>query len=141
MELKKIVAILTVSMMVSNCSLVPTKKEVSITTKALERTIIQPVMPREIDLKEPYWYVVSDKNIDEFLARIEKDQGQVVFFAMSVPDYELMAYNMQELKRYINELKEVVVYYRKVTVPQPSEEEKKERKISAGIKNPLKESE
>jgi len=26
-----------------------------------------------------------------------------------------MAYNMQELKRYINELKEVVVYYRKVT--------------------------
>jgi hypothetical protein len=34
---------------------------------------------------------------------------------MSVPDYELMAYNMQELKRYIRELKEVVVYYRKVT--------------------------
>ena len=140
MELNKIVAILTVSMMVSSCSLVPTKKEVSITTKAIERTIIQPVMPREIDLKEPYWYVVSDKNIEEFLARVEKDQGQIVFFAMSVPDYELMAYNMQELKRYINELKEVVVYYRKVTVPQSSEEEKKERKISAGIKNPLKES-
>ncbi len=76
---------------------------------------MQPIMPREIDLKEPYWYVVSNKNLDEFLARVEKDQGQVVFFAMSVPDYELMAYNMQELKRYINELKEVVVYYRKVT--------------------------
>ena len=65
-----------------------------ITTKAIEGTIIQPVMPREIDLKEPYWYVVSDKNIDEFLARVEKDQGQIVFFAMSVPDYEIMAYNM-----------------------------------------------
>ena len=72
-------------------------------------------MPREIDLKEPYWYVVSDKNIDEFLARVAKDQGQLVFFAMSVPDYEIMAYNMQELKRYITELKDVVVYYRKVT--------------------------
>jgi hypothetical protein len=109
--------------MVSSCSLVPTKKEVQVTTKAIERTIIQPVMPREIDLKEPYWYVVSDKNIDEFLARIEKDQGEVVFFAMSVPDYELMAYNMQELKRYINELKEVVVYYRKVTVPPKKDDE------------------
>jgi hypothetical protein len=108
--------------MVSSCSLVPTKKEVEITTKAIERTIIQPVMPREIDLKEPYWYVVSDKNIDEFLSRVEKDQGQVVFFAMSVPDYELMAYNMQELKRYINELKEVVVYYRKVTTPPKDEQ-------------------
>jgi|TARA_R100000093_G_scaffold65758_1_gene36836 hypothetical protein len=72
-------------------------------------------MPREIDLKDPYWYVVSDKNLDEFIARVEKEHGQVVFLAMSVPDYELMAYNMQELKRYINELKEVVVYYKKVT--------------------------
>tara|TARA_B100000131_G_scaffold304073_1_gene328738 strand:+ start:753 stop:992 length:240 start_codon:yes stop_codon:yes gene_type:complete len=72
-------------------------------------------MPREIDLKEPQWYVVSSKNLDEFIARVEKDQGQVVFFAMSVPDYELMAYNMQELKRYIREVQEVVVYYRKVT--------------------------
>ena len=127
-------------MMVSSCSLVPTKKEVEIKTKAIERTIIQPVMPREIDLKEPYWYVVSDKNIDEFLARIEKDQGQVVFFAMSVPDYELMAYNMQELKRYINELKDVVVYYRKVTTPQ-KQEVKESKRPSAGIKNPLKKDE
>ena len=110
-------------MMVSSCSLVPTKKEVEVTTKAIDRTIIQPVMPREIDLKDPYWYVVSDKNIDEFLARVEKDQGQVVFFAMSVPDYELMAYNMQELKRYINELKEVVVYYKKVTTPPKKDDE------------------
>ena len=74
-------------------------------------------MPKEIDLKDPYWYVVSDKNLDEFLARVEKEHGQVVFLAMSVPDYELMAYNMQELKRYINELKEVVVYYKKITTP------------------------
>ncbi len=114
-------------MMVSSCSLIPSKKEVSITTKAIERTIIQPVMPREIDLKEPYWYVVSDKNIDEFLARVAKDQGQLVFFAMSVPDYEIMAYNMQELKRYIRELKEVVVYYRKVTVPAPKVEKESNR--------------
>jgi len=89
-------------------------------------------MPREIDLKDPYWYVVSDKNIDEFLARVEKDQGQVVFFAMSVPDYELMSYNMQELKRYINELKEVVVYYKKVTTPQ-KEEDKESKRPSVGI--------
>ena len=101
-------------MMVSSCSLIPSK-QIEIVSKPIERNIVQPVLPREIDLKDPYWYVVSDKNIDEFLARVEKDQGQLVFVAMSVPDYELMAYNMQELKRYINELKEVVVYYRTVT--------------------------
>jgi hypothetical protein len=101
-------------MIVSSCSLLPTKT-LEVSAKPIERKIIQPILPREIDLKEPYWYVVSDKNLDEFLSRVEKDQGQVVFFAMSVPDYELMAYNTQELKRYINELKEVVIYYRKVT--------------------------
>jgi hypothetical protein len=37
---------------------------------------------------------------------------------MSVPDYELMAYNMQEIKRYIKEMKEVIIYYRKVTTDE-----------------------
>ncbi len=67
--------------------------------------------------------MVSDKNLEEFLQRVEKEEGSVVFFAMSVPDYELMAYNMQELKRYIKELKEVVVYYRTVTTNQGEENE------------------
>jgi len=105
-------------MMACSCSLIPSKQSVEVISKPIQRTIVQPILPREIDLKDPYWYVVSDKNLEEFLATIEKDQGQVVFVAMSVGDYELMAYNMQELKRYINELKEVVVYYRKVTTNQ-----------------------
>jgi len=109
--------------MAYSCSLIPSLKQVEVVSKPIERTFIQPVMPREIDLKEPYWYVVSEKNIDEFLARIEKDQGNVVFFAMSVPDYELMAYNMQELKRYINELKQVVVYYKTVTTTNGEDNE------------------
>tara|TARA_R100000544_G_scaffold34211_1_gene20924 strand:- start:462 stop:779 length:318 start_codon:yes stop_codon:yes gene_type:complete len=100
--------------MACSCSLLPSK-QIEVIAKPIQRTIVQPILPREIDLKDPYWYVVSDKNLDEFLTRVEKDQGQVVFLAMSVSDYELMAYNMQELKRYINELKEVVVYYRTVT--------------------------
>lgn len=39
-----------------------------------------------------------------------------MFVAMSVADYELMAYNTQEIKRYINQLGEVIVYYRDVTI-------------------------
>ena len=112
--LKKILLGLTVLTMACSCSLIPSKK-VEIVTKPLERNIVQPILPRAVDLKDPYWYVVSEKNIEEFLQRVEKEEGAVVFFAMSVPDYELMAYNMQELKRYIKELKEVVVYYRTVT--------------------------
>tara|TARA_A100000172_G_scaffold28196_1_gene16609 strand:+ start:365 stop:598 length:234 start_codon:yes stop_codon:yes gene_type:complete len=72
-------------------------------------------MPREIDLKQPQWIAITPENWEEQLARIEQQEGELVFLAMTIPDYEIMAYNMQEIKRYITELKDVVVYYRKVT--------------------------
>ena len=100
--------------MACSCSLLPTK-QIQVSAKPIERQIVQPIMPREIDLKEPMWIVVTPENWEEQLARIEKQEGELVFLAMTIPDYEVMAYNMQELKRYINELKEVVVYYRTVT--------------------------
>ena len=101
-------------MMACSCSLIPTK-QIEVTAKPMDRNIVQPVMPREIDLKEPMWIVVTPDNVDEQLARIEQQEGEVLFLAMTVPDYEVMAYNMQESKRYINELKDVVVYYRTIT--------------------------
>tara|TARA_B110001454_G_C12722456_1_gene435370 strand:- start:5440 stop:5688 length:249 start_codon:yes stop_codon:yes gene_type:complete len=78
-------------------------------------------MPREIDLTDPKWFAVTAANLDQFLAEITEQEGEIIFLAMSVPDYEVMAGNMQELKRYITEMKDVVVYYRKVTMPPKKE--------------------
>jgi hypothetical protein len=113
--LNKSAVMLMVLMMAYSCSLLPTNP-IQITAKPIERTIVQPIMPREIDLKQPQWIVVTPDNWEEQLARIEQQEGELVFLAMTIPDYEVMAYNMQEIKRYITELKDVVVYYRQVTV-------------------------
>tara|TARA_R100001509_G_scaffold164109_1_gene140486 strand:- start:737 stop:973 length:237 start_codon:yes stop_codon:yes gene_type:complete len=78
-------------------------------------------MPREIDLQEPLWIVVTPENYKQQLAFIEEQEGELVFLAMTIPDYEVMSYNMQEIKRYITELKDVVVYYRKVTIDKEAE--------------------
>jgi arginine/lysine/ornithine decarboxylase len=104
-------------MMVCSCSLIPTK-QIEVTAKPIDRTIIQPVMPREIDLKEVRWLTITPENFEEQFKVIENQEGELVFLAMTVPDYEVMAYNMQEIKRYITELKDVVVYYREVTTKQ-----------------------
>ncbi len=104
-------------MMACSCSLIPTK-QIEVTAKPLERTIVQPVMPREIDLKEVRWLTITPENFEEQFKIIEDQEGELVFLAMTVPDYEVMAYNMQEIKRYITELKDVVVYYRTVTTSQ-----------------------
>ena len=63
-------------MTVYSCSLIP--KQVDVISKPLDRRIAQPMLPRGIDLKEPYWYVVSEKNIDEFLDRLKKEEGRIV---------------------------------------------------------------
>ena len=61
----------------------------------------------------PEGYTYLDKFIDD----IKKNHGgDIVFVAMTVDDYELMSYNTQEIKRYINQLGEVIVYYRNVTI-------------------------
>jgi len=105
---------LTILMMVSSCSLLPTRT-IEVTAKPMERKIIQPIMPREIDLTAPQWIVVNPDNWEDQLEKIRVQEGELVFLAMTVPDYEVMSLNMKELQRYITELKDVVVYYRKVT--------------------------
>jgi len=118
----KSASLLMILMLACSCSLIPTK-QIEITAKPMDRTIVQPVMPREIDLKEPLWIAVTPDNWEEQLAFIEKQEGEILFLAMTIPDYEVMSYNMQEIKRYITELKDVVVYYRKVTTKQEKEDE------------------
>lgn len=107
-------------MMACSCSLLPTR-EIQVSAKPIDRQIVQPDMPREIDLKQVTWLTITPENFEEQFALIEDQEGELVFLAMTVPDYETMAYNMQEIKRYITELKDVVVYYRKVTVIQKEE--------------------
>ena len=130
-RLSKTLLILTLLTITSGCSTLSLpwgKKEppapipVEIRTVEVQIPITHPPMPRAISLRDPQWYVVSDKNIDTFLEDIRKrHEGQLVFTAMSVGDYELMAYNMQEIRRYINQLKEVVVYYRTINTNEEEE--------------------
>ena len=120
----KTILLLSTLLMTSACSVLPFSKPpapipVEIRTVEVQIPITHPTMPRAIDLKEPQWYVVSDKNIDTFLEDIRKQNaGGVVFVAMSVGDYELMSYNMQEIRRYVNQLKEVVIYYRTINTKE-----------------------
>ena len=124
---------------ISGCSLLPNKK-VEIVSKPLEIDIIQPTMPRSIDLKEPKFYVVSEAKIANPCIKNEETGKRDCSLGKENPDwpegytyldrflddmkkansdYELLAYNMQELRRYIREVQEVVVYYRNVTIKNP----------------------
>ena len=49
--------------------------------------------------------------------------GDILFVATSVKDYEMQAANIQELRRYIRELGEVIIYYRDVTTKKDDKPE------------------
>ena len=59
--------------------------------------------------------------LDQFMDTMkERNGGEIVFYATSIGDYEVQAANMQELKRYIKQLGEVVVYYQTVNDKKPA---------------------
>jgi|TARA_R110000744_G_scaffold71334_2_gene143691 hypothetical protein len=41
---------------------------------------------------------------------------------MSVRDYETLALNMAEIKRYIEQQKQIIIYYEKAVAPRPKPE-------------------
>jgi len=57
------------------------------------------------------FHAVTPENLDEFLVEYEKINGDVVFFAISVPDYENLSLNVAEMKRFINQQKSLIIYY------------------------------
>lgn len=67
--------------------------------------------PKPVDFPPVTWYVVTESNIDEFMQRIQEDSGNTVFMAISPKGYENLAIGIGELRRYVNQQKEIIVYY------------------------------
>ena len=141
---------------ISGCSLLGTK-QIEVVSKPVQIDIMQPDLPRPVELTAPTWYVVSEAKIanpckkvddkrpkvcdledrenpdwpegytylDRFLDDMkEQNNGEVLFVGTTIGDYKVMSEDMQELKRYINQLGEVVIYYRTVTAPSEKKDEK-----------------
>ena len=52
----------------------------------------------------------------------EAKNGSDSYIALSVKDYENLALNFAELRRYIEQQKQIIVYYEKAVSPNPKEE-------------------
>ena len=112
--------------LLAGCASTPVK-EVVIKTKPIEIEIAQPERPKEIKLERPEWFVVNSSNLQEFLEKVRKIQSdEPVFFAFTPQDYEKMSYNLQEIRRYVLQQNEIIVYYEKMTAPKTTEEKNEE---------------
>ena len=108
----------------SGCSSWREVLPVEVKTVEVERKIPIQNRPRPVKLDDVYFYVVSADNFDDFKKRFEKENGDLVFYALSVRDYETIAYNMAELKRFIDQQQQIIVYYEEAVKPKPKKTEK-----------------
>jgi len=104
-------------LLLSSCSLFLPKPDpqprIVTVTQVTYPNIQTPVAPQPVELNDVKFYVVTPDNLDEFLEEFEEDNGQIVFVATSVPSYENLSINLQELRRYILQQKEIILYYEK----------------------------
>ena len=99
----------------------PCKKTISFEPQRFDENGVEQLKrPKSCDLTErenPEWpegYTYLDRFLDDMK---DQNNGDVVFVATTVGDYKKMTINNQEIRRYIREIGEVIIYYRNVTLP------------------------
>ena len=104
---------LSLLLILSSCTRAPEEKIVTV-DKVIKPTIAVAPMPRPLKLKEADILVVTETNFEEVVQKIKEQTGGVfVLYALDPQSFENLALNFEELKRYIEQQKEIILYYEK----------------------------
>jgi hypothetical protein len=119
-ECLKILSLLLVCLVLSSCSSFPKFTEIKVKTVEVERNIPIQNRPQQIKMNTNMkWWVVTEENFKNFKKEFQKENGDpLVAYVLSVRDYETLALNMAEIKRYIKQQKEIIIYYEKAVKPR-----------------------
>ena len=90
----------------------------------MERVQIPTVaQPKPLQLSDTRVFVVTKDNYDEFVKEFTETYGDLAFVALSMKDYENLALNIADIKRYLEQQKEIILYYEKAVTEEPKETE------------------
>ena len=117
--------ILMTSLFLSGCSRLIPEPEIKTVVKVERVQIPTVTRPKPLQLNDTRVFVVTEENFDEFVKEFSEIYGDVAFVALSMKDYENLALNIADLRRYINQQKEIIVYYEKAVTEEPDGDESK----------------
>ena len=105
-------------LVVTACSRTPIKEVVTVPTVVETPEIKAPTInivrrPDPVAMKDADIVVVTESNLEEVIARIKDTQGEFVLYAMTASSFEALALNLEQIKRFIEEQNEVILYYEK----------------------------
>jgi len=74
--------------------------------------------PKPLQLNDTRVFVVTKDNFDEFQKEFTELYGDLAFVALSMKDYENLALNIADIKRYLEQQKEIILYYEKAVTEE-----------------------
>ena len=107
-----LVVILNV-LFLSGCSSLRPEPEIKTVVKVEKTTVPVVARPKPLQLTDTRVFVVTKDNFDEFKKEFTEIYGDLAFVALSMKDYENLAKNIADIKRYLEQQKEIILYYEK----------------------------
>ena len=120
--MKKLLTCLTaLILLLSSCSWKP-EKEIVTVEKVITPTIAIAQKPKAIKMLDAKIIVITEKNLQEVVNKVKAGMGEFVIYGLDPVSFKNLALNFEQIKRYIEQQKQIILYYEKAVKPK---EEKK----------------
>ena len=116
--MKKLLTCSMVStLLLSSCSWKP-EKEIVTVEKVISPTIAIAQKPKAVKMLETKIIVITEKNLPEVIKKVKAGMGEFVIYGLDPASFKNLALNLEEIKRYIEQQKEVILYYEEAVKPK-----------------------
>ena len=116
--MKKLLTYLTASiLLLSSCSWKP-EKEVVTVEKVIAPTIAIVQKPKPIKMLDANIIVITEKNLPEVIKKVKAGMGEFVIYGLDPASFKNLALNFEQIKRYIEQQNEIILYYEKAVKPK-----------------------
>ncbi len=117
--MKKLVLYLVpLVILLSSCSSKPEKEIVTVET-IVKPTIAIAQRPRPVEFDELKVKVITEANVQEVIQEMKTNQGQFLVYALDPVTFKNLAIGIEEIKRYIEQQNDIIVYYEKAVTDEP----------------------
>ena len=118
---KLVLYLVPLVILLSSCSWKPEKEIVTVET-IVKPTITLAQRPRPVEFDELKVKVITEANVQEVIQEMKTNQGQFLVYALDPVTFKNLAIGIEEIKRYIEQQNDIIVYYEKAVTDEPEKE-------------------
>ena len=119
---KSVIYLAPLVILLSSCSWKPEKEIVTVET-IVKPTIAIAQRPRPVEFDELKVKVITEANVQEVIQEMKTNQGQFLVYALDPVTFKNLAIGIEEIKRYIEQQNDIIVYYEKAVTDEPETQE------------------